>query len=138
MCGLTGYWLFGEQTESNSALVLEMLRLQKHRGPDDSGIVAINSNAKSFELIDFDQPSALTIKPSLIFGFNRLSILDLSPNGHQPMVSDDHSVILMMNGEVYNAFDYKEELIAKGIAFRSVTDTEIVLNLYLMYGIQGN
>jgi asparagine synthase (glutamine-hydrolysing) len=137
MCGLTGYWLFDSQTESNSATILEMLRLQKHRGPDDSGIVAINSNKKSFEPIAVDQPSAFTIKPSLLFGFNRLSILDLSPNGHQPMVSADHSVILMMNGEVYNAFDFKEELIAKGITFKSHTDTEIVLNLYLMYGLQG-
>ena len=137
MCGLTGYWLFDGQIETNSATILEMLRIQKHRGPDDSGIVAINSNIKSFESIAIDQPSAITIKPSLIFGFNRLSILDLSPNGHQPMLSDDHSVILMMNGEVYNAFDYKEELIAKGIIFRSETDTEIVLNLYLMHGLQG-
>lgn len=137
MCGLTGYWLFNKQAETNAAIIREMLRLQKHRGPDDSGITAMNISSNNFEVSSFDNPSRFTINPSLIFGFNRLSILDLSPNGHQPMVSANHSVILMMNGEVYNAFDFKEELIAKGITFKSQTDTEIVLNLYLMYGLQG-
>ena len=137
MCGLTGYWQFYKQAEKNSATIGEMLRLQKHRGPDDSGIVGINTIQNNFQELNFNKPGDFTIQPDLIFGFNRLSILDLSPNGHQPMVSKDETVLLMLNGEVYNAFDYKQELEDKGFHFKSDTDTEIVLNLYQAYGLQG-
>ncbi len=137
MCGLTGYWLFKNQSETNNGTIGEMLRLQKHRGPDDSGIVGINTEKNSFQELKADGSENFTIQPDLIFGFNRLSILDLSPNGHQPMVSKDETVLLMMNGEVYNAFDFKKDLQDKGYQFKSETDTEIVLCLYQVYGLQG-
>lgn len=137
MCGLTGYWLFKGQTERNNAIISEMLLLQKHRGPDDSGIVGINTTNASFQELNANKTDSFTINPSLIFGFNRLSILDLSPNGHQPMQSGDQSVLLMLNGEIYNAFDYKKELEVKGFNFKSQTDTEIVLYLYQAYGLKG-
>src|SRR5262249_47465155 len=70
-------------------------------------------------------------------GFNRLSILDLSPNGHQPMVNDDASVFIVFNGEVYNAFDLRPELQSSGFAFRSRTDTEGGLRLYERDGVAG-
>ena len=72
-----------------------------------------------------------------MLGFNRLSILDLSANGHQPMASPDEKVLLTMNGEIYNAFDYKKELTEWGYKFKSTTDTEVVLALYLKYGFRG-
>ncbi len=72
-----------------------------------------------------------------MLGFNRLSILDLSSNGHQPMASPDNKVLLTLNGEIYNAFDYRPELEAWGYQFKSTTDTEIVLALYLKYGFEG-
>ena len=72
-----------------------------------------------------------------VLGFNRLSILDLSANGHQPMASPDGKVLLTLNGEIYNAFDYKNELTEWGYRFKSTTDTEIVLALYLKYGFEG-
>ena len=72
-----------------------------------------------------------------ILGFNRLSILDLSKNGHQPMCSPDGKVILALNGEIYNAFDLKPALVADGCQFKSTTDTEVVLYLYLKYGFHG-
>lgn len=72
-----------------------------------------------------------------VLGFNRLSILDLSLNGHQPMVSPEGNVILALNGEIYNAFDYANELERWGYRFKSTTDTEIVLALYLRYGFDG-
>lgn len=71
-----------------------------------------------------------------ILGFNRLSILDLSMNGHQPMLSPDGKVIMALNGEIYNAFDFKDELSTGGYRFRSTTDTEIVLALYLKHGFE--
>ena len=114
-----------------------MIAIQKHRGPDDSGIVGINTFDKNIEHTIIDQDANFSTPKNLLFGFNRLSILDLSANGHQPMVSADNKVVLMMNGEIYNAFDFQEELIQKGHVFKSTSDTEIVLHLYLEYGMEA-
>ena len=70
-------------------------------------------------------------------GFNRLSILDLSTEGHQPMGNADSSVFIAFNGEIYNAFDFTAELEAAGYRFHSKTDTEVILYLYEHYGFDG-
>lgn len=114
-----------------------MLKLQKHRGPDDSGVLGINMKEAQLEELPVDQSKDFTLNPDLVFGFNRLSILDLSPAGHQPMVNNESKVALMMNGEVYNAFDFKPELEKSGFDFKGQSDTEIVLALYLAYGLDG-
>lgn len=137
MCGLVGYLIKNSKFEANNSTIKEMLMLQKHRGPDDSGIVAINSTLKRTDEIASDKEVTFEQPCNIVFGFNRLSILDLSINGHQPMSSFDKKVVLMLNGEVYNAFDFKEELIKRGAKFKSNTDTEVVLNLYLTFGIEG-
>ena len=135
MCGFTGYYYFNDQKETNNHAMRQMLSIQKHRGPNDSGIVGINTHDKSFETISISENVNCTKPNDLILGFNRLSILDLSPMGHQPMVSPNEKVILMLNGEIYNAFDFKEDLEQKGYTFKSTSDTEIVLCLYLEYGM---
>ncbi len=134
MCGFTGY--IDSKGISNSEAILKMLELQRHRGPDDSGVVGINFNQSTFEEVGVKQPFGFTVSPDLIFGFNRLSILDTSPAGHQPMIHPRRKVVLMMNGEVYNAFDYKSELESKGYHFKGHSDTEVVLYLYLEYGLE--
>jgi asparagine synthase (glutamine-hydrolysing) len=136
MCGFTGYFNLNNALETNNQVIREMIAIQKHRGPDDSGIVGINTKEKNFEEISSTTTANFSTSKDLLFGFNRLSILDLSPNGHQPMISPDKKVILMMNGEVYNAFDFKDDLISKGNTFKSTSDTEVVLHLYLEYGIE--
>ena len=115
----------------------EMLRFQKHRGPDDSGIRAFSLNSGKTIEIGIDDNSGLQTAYEGIIGFNRLSILDLSYNGHQPMMSPDGKVIVTLNGEIYNAFDFKDELQDWGYTFKSKTDTEILLALYLKYGFVG-
>ena len=136
MCGLTGYYCKSHPIE-NSKPVLEMLKIQKHRGPDDSGVLGINMKEAHLEELPVDQSKDFTSNPDLVFGFNRLSILDLSPAGHQPMVDHESKVALMMNGEVYNAFDFKLELEKSGFNFKGQSDTEVVLALYLQYGLEG-
>ena len=136
MCGFTGYYYLDTRKETSNKAIREMLAIQKHRGPDDSGIVGINTQNKSFEAITISEDAAFKSENDLILGFNRLSILDLSPMGHQPMISPDEQVILIMNGEIYNAFDYKADLESKGHHFKSTSDTEIVLHLYLEYGME--
>jgi asparagine synthase (glutamine-hydrolysing) len=110
MCGILGY--FGSFS-SNSIGYAN--RLQAHRGPDDSG-----------EFICADAGIGL--------GHVRLSILDLSPLGHQPMASIDGSVVLVFNGEIYNFRELRAELEARGHRFRGHSDTEVLLQLYLVYG----
>ena len=136
MCGFTGYYYFDNKKETSNQIIRQMLSIQKHRGPDDSGIVGINTITKSFEHATVSEDVTFKNESNLVFGFNRLSILDLSPMGHQPMVSPNEKVILMMNGEIYNAFDFKAELEQKGYTFKSTSDTEIVLHLYTEYGME--
>ncbi len=137
MCGITGYININKKPVHDSGVILNMLRIQKHRGPDDSGIRAFSVvSGKSLEL-NIHEPFAIDGNFEGVLGFNRLSILDLSLNGHQPMVSPDGKVLLALNGEIYNAFDFKNELQQWGFRFKSTTDTEIVLALYLRYGFEG-
>jgi asparagine synthase (glutamine-hydrolysing) len=70
-------------------------------------------------------------------GFNRLSILDLTEAGRQPMLSADGGVLVVFNGEIYNAFDYVAELTASGCRFRGHSDTEVLLAMYQQWGIEG-
>ncbi len=135
MCGFTGYYLFEGKKERSNRQIAEMLAIQKHRGPDDSGITAIDTIGQRVQELHGNLPVEFDFDANLIFGFNRLSILDLSQNGHQPMFGAEGKVVLMMNGEIYNAFDFKPALQEKGYQFKSTTDTEVVLNLYLEFGI---
>lgn len=86
-----------------------------HRGPDDSGILT--------------QPES-----GIGLGHRRLSILDPSPMAHQPMASDDGQVVLVFNGEIYNFRELRDGLEASGCHFRSDSDTEVLLQLYLRDG----
>src|SRR5947208_4967682 len=109
MCGLAG--LIGDGCE---ALSLEaMIDCQRYRGPDDRGI--------------YRHPSGLAA-----LGHNRLSILDLTPAGHQPMVSDDGRLCITFNGEIYNYLELRAELSA--YPFRTRTDTEVILAAYERWG----
>jgi asparagine synthase (glutamine-hydrolysing) len=137
MCGITGYINTDLQPVSDTSCIISMLKVQKHRGPDDSGIKAFSlSSGQSLDL-NVKEPSYIGVSFEGVVGFNRLSILDLSSNGHQPMSSPDNKVFLTLNGEIYNAFDYKHELEQWGYSFKSTTDTEVVLALYLKYGFEG-
>jgi asparagine synthase (glutamine-hydrolysing) len=86
-----------------------------HRGPDDSGV--------------------LTAGP-VGLGFRRLSILDLSAAGHQPMSTEDGQVVVVFNGEIYNFVELRRELEGLGHSFRSSGDTEVLLRAYLQWGKQ--
>ena len=116
MCGFTGYidkkGVFGEDILRN------MTDSLVHRGPDDAG----------YELLKSDFGLAA-------LGFRRLSILDLSEAGHQPMFNHDRSIAIMLNGEVYNFQELKQELISSGVVFKSTSDTEVVLKGYELRGI---
>jgi asparagine synthase (glutamine-hydrolysing) len=136
MCGIAGFYSFhGAPADRNT--LKNMLALQRHRGPDDHGmrLFCLNEGRSAAVGNGSSQHDASTFPGAL--GFNRLSILDLSHQGHQPMANSDQTIFLAFNGEIYNAFDYVKELRSHGFVFRSQTDTEVVLYLYEQYGFAG-
>ena len=137
MCGIAGYLNIDSKPIKDTSSIISMLKVQKHRGPDDSGIRAFSLITGQSLDCNINLTCQLSVAFEGILGFNRLSILDLSANGHQPMLSPDGMVLLTLNGEIYNAFDYKQELIDWGYSFKSTTDTEVVMALFLKYGFDG-
>lgn len=142
MCGICGVITYTEAVESDK--LLSMTRVLRHRGPDDEGFILgdINKNIfKSFhhdETIDSIKSRTPRLEndfnADLGFGFRRLSILDLSENGHQPMHFEESGLWIVYNGEIYNYIEIREELRAKGYAFKSNTDTEVILKAYHEWG----
>lgn len=136
MCGFTGI-INRDKDNSNLSDIFEMTRAIRHRGPDDSGIVLFSRNDKAIREMDPNPIHAIPANFNGVIGFNRLSILDLSLNGHQPMLDREKRIILAFNGEIYNAPEYKNYLLNKGYSFRSKTDTEVLLYLYKEFGFEG-
>ncbi len=136
MCGIVGIYQ-RDGAPIDLGTLRAMMELQRHRGPDDDG-------ARLFSLrhgssVDASEQSAVRDGAPLEggVGVNRLSILDLSERGHQPMSTPDGQVLIAYNGETYNAFDLRPDLEAKGHEFHSNTDTEVLLHLYREHGIGG-
>jgi asparagine synthase (glutamine-hydrolysing) len=114
MCGINGiFHLNYKQVDQNQ--LIKMRDILEHRGPDDSGIY-INNN--------------------IGLGHRRLSIIDTSSGGHQPFVSDNRRYIIIFNGEIYNYQSFYPELKAKGIELKTNSDTEVLLKLYELYGME--
>ena len=119
MCGITG---FIDSNSNNSAnihtTVKKMTNLITHRGPDSSG-------------------SWISDCQRVCLGNRRLSILDLSNNGHMPFMCNDKRFIISYNGEIYNFRKIRAELVAKGYQFRSNTDTEVILAALKFWGFDN-
>jgi asparagine synthase (glutamine-hydrolysing) len=133
MCGIAGVF----DSEGISArLVARMLRVLRHRGPDDWGVCSYQSAASTWQE---HTPNDLrgrdgTAKADLGLGHQRLSILDLSAAGHQPMGTPDGSLWITYNGEIFNYRELRTQLQERGYTFRSQTDTEVLLAAYQEYG----
>lgn len=112
MCGFAGIVSAGGEAPQLH-LVERMAAQLGHRGPDDSGSYAAGQVA---------------------FAFRRLSILDLTPSGHQPLLSPDGKVAMVFNGEIYNFAELRRELRALGHEFHSTGDSEVLLAAYLEWG----
>ena len=120
MCGIMG--VIARDGSLSPDLLERATRTLTHRGPDDDGTV----------IIDIDGGSAGPCQVG--FAHTRLSIIDLSPLGHQPMQDPSTGNWIVFNGEIYNFRDLRSDLIAKGAEFRSQSDTEVVLAAYRVWG----
>ncbi len=116
MCGICGKVSLNSRIDES--LIRRMCSVLTHRGPDDVGV--------------FIQQKAERIGHSVNVGLGhrRLSIIDLSEAGHQPMSNENENVWIVLNGEIYNFLEIREILEKKGHRFKSKTDTEVVLHLY--------
>lgn len=124
MCGICGKIGYGQVTIEEE-LLEEMLKFISYRGPDDQGTYHTDQSFKKGRRV------------SIGLGHKRLSIIDLSSAGHQPMSNEDGSIWITYNGEIYNFKQLKNELIQKGHIFKSETDTEVVLHSYEEKGIDA-
>ncbi len=143
MCGIFGIWQ-AKQAPLDLMQVQSATTTQRHRGPDDEGYLLVNTGSGRAVACggpDTDPGLSLPALASLAgeafdlaFGFRRLAIMDLSPAGHQPMVSPDGRYWINFNGEVYNFVELRQELSACGHTFRSGSDTEVILAAYQQWG----
>lgn len=139
MCGICG-WL-NTDCRIDINIFMQMNNIVRHRGPDDEGYALVDSNGtllfRGADSCDDILPllSDKIVGPSfLAFGHRRLSILDLSAKGHQPMCSKDEQLCVTFNGEIYNYIELRQELSVKGYNFRSGSDTEVLLAAYQAWG----
>ena len=112
MCGINGIINFNNQPVQES-LIRQMMKIQKHRGPDDEGVF---------------------IENNVGLGFVRLSILDLTSAGHQPMLGANGRYIIVFNGEIFNYIELRNELKHFGYSFITNSDTEVLLAAYQHWG----
>ncbi|NOT10833.1 MAG: asparagine synthase (glutamine-hydrolyzing) [Methylococcaceae bacterium] len=113
MCGIAGILNF-DGTPADQGVITAMTDAIAHRGPDSAGH---------------------WLKGSVALGHRRLSIIDLSREADQPMISADGRVIIVFNGEIYNYKELARDLEAKGLPCRTHSDTEVIINLYRLYGV---
>src|SRR4051794_39154786 len=112
MCAISGKYYIRNDRDVDPRVVQAMTDIMSHRGPDDFG---------------FYRGKCVAL------GHRRLSILDLSPAGHQPMCNEDGTVWVVFNGEIYNYKQLRSQLESKGHRFRSGTDTEVIVHAYEEY-----
>ena len=115
MCGICGIVSNDASERMDPQVVIRMRDTLSHRGPDDQGYY---------------------VGPGVALGHRRLSIIDLRPEGRQPMANEDDSIRIVFNGEIYNFADHREWLASKGHRFRSRSDTEVIIHLYEEFGVE--
>jgi asparagine synthase (glutamine-hydrolysing) len=113
MCGISGKLYFDAGRTVEREILERMNAVLAHRGPDDAGIYTDGQ---------------------IGLAHRRLSIIDLSPAGHQPMSNEDATIWIIFNGEIYNFQSLRPDLLSRGHRFRSNTDTEVIIHLYEDHG----
>ena len=113
MCGIVGLFNLNNAPIEDLVVTTRMTSNLIHRGPDDEGFLK-------------DGP--------LAFGFRRLSIIDLE-GGHQPVANETNTVWAMLNGEIYNFVELRDELQSCGHQFRTKSDTEVIVHAYESFGL---
>lgn len=142
MCGITGYINLKKKVDNK--LFANMNNIIRHRGPDDEGYILINEDkivkASGNDTVNtlkekYENINNMPNDYNIILGHRRLSILDLSEKGHQPMQDKTGNIQIIFNGEIYNYIEIREELEKKGYKFNTNCDTEVIISAYNEWGI---
>ena len=148
MCGIGGIFLKNRSGINLKDTVFKLSQTIKHRGPDGEGFVFI-SETEATPLASEDTPefknkelnyipkqhlNSFNKEANLAFAHRRLSIIDLTDSGHQPMANKEADIWITYNGEVYNYIELRKELENIGHKFISTTDTEVIINAYKQWG----
>lgn len=131
MCGISGIIGHGPQRDLQANL-RAVTSLAAHRGPDDEGLTLFGSDGTWCD-DKVAQPEAASMWIAG-FGHRRLSIIDLSSAGHQPMSDASGRYWIVFNGEIYNYLELRAELMGRGCSFRSSTDSEVLLQAFIEWG----
>ncbi|MDD5362911.1 MAG: asparagine synthase (glutamine-hydrolyzing) [Ignavibacteria bacterium] len=133
MCGIAGS--FNSKGNINIDKIIGSTEMITYRGPDDFGYLFLRND---FGVEDYNRNTFGNRKTNAnykgAFGFRRLSIIDLSESGHQPMCDISRKYWIEFNGEIYNYLEIRKELEDKGYKFRSKSDTEVILYSYIEWG----
>src|SRR5215510_2093795 len=113
MCGICGIYNSSGVRPADEQLVRSMMDSLEHRGPDGEGLWSSESGA--------------------VFGHRRLAIIDLS-GGHQPIFNEQRNIVVVLNGEIYNYQELRDDLIQFGHDFRTASDTEVIVHAYEQWG----
>ena len=139
MCGISGF-LSKEKTISGGEFY-KAHNMLADRGPNDEGFIINKNNSlvwakgeRTTERFKYLQDIKMHDKLNVIIGHCRLSIIDLSDNGHQPMMDEESGIILTYNGEIFNYKELRIDLEKLGYKFHSNSDTEVVLKSYIAWG----
>jgi asparagine synthase (glutamine-hydrolysing) len=147
MCGIAGILSFNKADASITSSIQRMSKALKHRGPDDEGYLIVNKN-QILPAAGKDTPASYLNRPlnyapkqliteteaELVLLHRRLSIIDLSITGHQPLCYN--GLWIVFNGEIYNYIELKKELESHGCVFSSKTDTEVIVAAYSVWAEQ--
>ncbi len=145
MCGVVGYLLTSDRVGNVEPLVAA-LRAMKHRGPDDEGLTLIDPlSGRATDFIGDSSASGVAVsqhvgearetRHRLALGHRRFSLVDLGPLAHQPFWTEDRSVCVAFNGEIYNYVELRSELEGEGFRFRTTSDTEVLAVAYQAWGV---
>ena len=118
MCGVAGFLFTHQETDDPRDIVLRMAESLRHRGPDDGG-------------------SWVDETAGVALGHRRLSVIDLSADGRQPMISHGGRYVLSYNGEIYNFLELRDELTREGVRFMGASDTEVLLAAVETWGLES-
>jgi asparagine synthase (glutamine-hydrolysing) len=142
MCGIAGICALGRDVDP--ALIEAANRAQRHRGPDDEGYLVYDAQTRAARHAFGDDSvvrdggpigaASDVLQRGAVVASRRLAIIDPTPAGHQPMRSQDGRLWIVFNGAIYNYKEIRDALVALGRTFRTLTDTEVILESYAEWG----
>lgn len=132
MCGIAGLWRFKDQDPDDIQRLIRMASTLDHRGPDDRGYLFLETATGQHRLTRDEETGQAA---NLLLAHRRLSIIDVSTDGWQPMHNETGDLFLVFNGELYNYVELRAELQALGHTFASRSDSEVILHAYEAWGV---